>query len=67
MSPYEFYQIRAEQCAREAGEATLNNVRERALRAEAAWREMAMRAGRVGEMRDATAARKAAEAEAALS
>ncbi|MFT3966342.1 MAG: hypothetical protein QM690_10715 [Sphingobium sp.] len=38
------YLARATQCAREAREATLENVRERSLRAEAAWRAMADRA-----------------------
>lgn len=39
----EFYLTRAADCAREAGEAKLANVRERCLRAEAAWRQMAER------------------------
>lgn len=37
----DFYLVRAEACATEAGDATLANVRERCLRAEAAWRGMA--------------------------
>ncbi len=37
----DFYLARAEDCARDAGDATLANVRERCLRAEAAWRGMA--------------------------
>ncbi|PZO90749.1 MAG: hypothetical protein DI623_05660 [Sphingomonas sanxanigenens] len=38
-----FYLARAAECARDAEQATLNNVRERCLRAEAAWRSMAAR------------------------
>lgn len=41
---YEFLIERAEQAAREATGPMLDNVRERALRAEAAWRVMAERA-----------------------
>lgn len=37
----EFYIMRAEQCAAEAENAGLANVREQCLRAEAAWRAMA--------------------------
>lgn len=37
----EFYLQRAEQSAREAEAADLANVRDRCLRAEAAWRAMA--------------------------
>lgn len=39
----DFYLARAEDCARDADLATLTNVRERCLRAEAAWRSMADR------------------------
>lgn len=38
-----FYLARAAECARDAEQATLNNVRERCLRAEAAWRSTAAR------------------------
>lgn len=41
---FEFYQERAEAAAKEAQAATLANVRERALRSESAWRDMADRA-----------------------
>lgn len=41
---YDFYDTRAREAAKEAGAATLDNVRERALRSEAAWRDMADRA-----------------------
>ena len=43
----EFYIARAEESANEAANATLNNVRERAERSAAAWREMADRMERV--------------------
>ncbi|MXP45878.1 hypothetical protein GRI43_00535 [Altererythrobacter luteolus] len=41
---FEFYNTRANEAAAEANAATLDNVRERALRSETAWREMADRA-----------------------
>jgi len=47
----EFYLERAEQAAAEAAAATLDNVRDRALRSEAAWRTMAARQDRVAEQR----------------
>jgi len=56
------YLIRAEQARAEAGEATLDNVRDRCLRAEAAWMEMANRAERTERMRvDQAAAKEAAK------
>jgi hypothetical protein len=39
-----FFIERAEESAQEARSATLQNVRERALRSEASWRAMAVRA-----------------------
>lgn len=54
----EFYEERAEEAANEARNASLENVRQRALRSEAAWREMANRAIAVEDER----ARKIAEA-----
>jgi hypothetical protein len=39
----DFYLNRAAECAREARETRLENVRERCLRAEAAWMAMADR------------------------
>lgn len=39
----DFYLNRASECAREARETSLDNVRDRCLRAEAAWRSMADR------------------------
>ena len=54
------YRIRAEQARAEADVATLENVRDRCLRAEAAWMEMAARADRTEKMRSDLAAAKAA-------
>lgn len=59
----ELYRIRAEQARVEADEATLENVRERCLRAEAAWMEMAGRAERTEKMRATLLAAKAAAEE----
>jgi hypothetical protein len=59
---HEFYLERASAARREAGEATLDNVRDRCLRAAAAWDEMASRAARTERMRAETEARKASEA-----
>ena len=61
----ELYRLRAEQARAEADEATLENVRERCLRAEAAWMEMAVRADRTEKMRADQLAMKAALAESA--
>ena len=59
----EVYILRAEQARSEADEATLDNVRDRCLRAEAAWLEMANRAERTEKMRaDLLAAKEAAAA-----
>ena len=46
-SPSLAYRDRAAQAHQEAEDATLDNVRDRALRAEAAWTQMAERAERV--------------------
>ena len=57
----EFYRARAEE-AREAGEAaTLEHVRERCRRSEAAWVALADRAERSELMKAAEAVRKAEE------
>jgi hypothetical protein len=56
----EFYLARAEDSAREAANATLDNVRDRCRRSEAAWRQMADRLIRSDVMRDTLAAEKAA-------
>lgn len=42
-STSDFYHARAADSAREAREAALENVRDRCLRSEAAWRSMAER------------------------
>ncbi len=59
---HEFYLERAAASRREAEAATLSNVRERCLRAAAAWDEMAARAARTERMRAETEAKKALEA-----
>jgi hypothetical protein len=41
---FEFLDARAKEAAADAQEAKLDQVRERALRSEAAWRQMAVRA-----------------------
>jgi hypothetical protein len=67
MKDREVYLLRAEQARAEADAATLDNVRDRCLRAEAAWMEMAARADRTERMRAAQVAHKAALAESAES
>src|SRR6187431_324059 len=59
---HEFYLERAAAARRDAEEATLANVRERCMRAAAAWDEMAARAARTERMRAETEAKKALEA-----
>lgn len=61
----DLYLQRAEQARAEAAEAKLANVRDRCLRSEAAWKEMADRAERTEKMRATQAAAKAALLEAA--
>ncbi len=51
MSTQQFYLDRANEARRDADAATLSNVRERCLRSEAAWAEMAARAARTEKMR----------------
>ena len=48
----EFYLARAAEAASEAAAATLDNVRDRARRSEAAWRTMAARMERIEEQRE---------------
>lgn len=60
MSQHDFYRTRAAECRAEAEAATLANVRQRCLRAEAAWNEMAARAARTERMRARSEADKAA-------
>lgn len=62
---HQFYLDRAADARRDADAATLNNVRERCLRAAAAWDDMANRVARTERMRAETEAKKAAEALAA--
>jgi hypothetical protein len=57
----DIYLARAEQARAEADEATLENVRDRCLRSEAAWRDMADRAARTDRMKVEQAAAKAAQ------
>ena len=47
----QFYLDRAAQARADADSATLDNVRDRCLRAEDAWNRMAERAARTEEMR----------------
>ena len=58
---FEFANERAAEAARDADIAQLDNVRDRALRSEAAWRDMADRARKTEESR----AKREATAEAA--
>ena len=61
-----FYTQRAEEAAAEAGKADLDRVRERHLRAEKTWRDLADQAGRVAKGRaDAEAAKAKARADSA--
>ena len=61
-----YYRERADEARSQAVEADLVNVRERCLRAAAAWDVMAARVGRTTRLRAATEARKAAEHAAQL-
>jgi hypothetical protein len=65
MTDRETYLARAAQARADAESATLDNVRERCLRSEAAWAEMAERAKRTEEMRETLLAEKAKAAAAA--
>ena len=55
----DLYFERAEDCARQAEDCDLDNVRDRWLRSEAAWRDMGDRALRGEQKRDKLAAEKA--------
>lgn len=61
---HDFYLARAAESRRDADNATLDNVRDRCLRAEAAWNGMAARVERSEKMRARLIAEKAAAAEA---
>lgn len=63
-SQLDFYRARAEQARADADAASLVHVRERCLRSEAAWLQLAGRAQRAEEMRVKEEQRKAAEKEA---
>ena len=56
MRDSEQFSARAAQCRADADAATLDNVRERCLRAEQAWAAMAARSQRTEAARDARAA-----------
>jgi hypothetical protein len=58
-SNLEFFRARAEQAHAEAEAATLEHVRERCRRSEAAWQALADRAAHAERMRIAEAKRKA--------
>jgi hypothetical protein len=57
---HEFYLERAAEARRDADQTPLQNVRDRCLRAAAAWEQMAARVERTGRMRAETEAKKAA-------
>ena len=59
----EFYLARAAQARADADASTLDNVRHRGLRSEAAWSMLAERAARTEQMRSALVVAKAAAAE----
>lgn len=61
MSTHEFYLERAAEARAGASAATLHNVRDRWLRSEATWTEMAARSERGEKMRDKLIAEKASE------
>ena len=58
---HEFYLERAAEARAVAGTATLDNVRDRWLRSEASWTEMALRSERSDKMRAKLIAEKAME------
>ena len=59
MTDRETYLARAAEARSQADAATLSNVRDRCLRSEAAWNEMAERAERTEQMRQTLLADKA--------
>ena len=64
IAQHEFYLERAKEARATARAATLDNVRERWLRSEASWKDMAARALRAEKMRVKLIADKASEREA---
>ena len=61
---HDFYLARAAEARADADATTLANVRERCLRSEAAWLDMAARVQRADKAREKLVAEKAAEAAA---
>jgi hypothetical protein len=61
---HEFYLQRAAEARESAGAATLDNVRDRWLRSESSWTEMAARREHSDQMRTKLIAEKAAERDA---
>lgn len=61
---HEFYLNRAAEARADADTATLDNVRDRCLRSEAAWMSMAARAERGDKMREKLIVEKAAAVKA---
>jgi hypothetical protein len=62
---FEFYTARAEEALADAKAATLDNVRDRALRSEATWRALAHQASAVATQREKIEREKAAQRAAA--
>lgn len=62
----DFYRARAAEARSEAEAASLENVRQRCLRAAAAWEDMAERAARTDRMRARQEAAKVAASPAAV-
>ena len=58
-SNLEFFRARAAEASADAEAATLDHVRERCRRSEAAWMQLADRAERSEHLREAEAARRA--------
>ena len=63
---FEFCTARADEAAADAEEATLDNVRDRALRSEKTWRGLAEHARGVATEREKVRAEKAAVTDAAV-
>lgn len=63
---HEFYSARASEAAADAKAATLDNVRDRALRSQATWEALAAQARRVKTQREKLEAEKAAAREVEL-
>jgi hypothetical protein len=61
-SSLEFFRARAAEASADAEAATLDHVRERCRRSEAAWTELADRAARTAKLRETIINEKAAEA-----